>query len=279
MVKVERQSTETVLQAMEKSGQHTMFLELIRRAGAEPLLSGKGPYSTFAPTDAAFQAMPAGDLAELMKPENRESLAQLVTFHVIDTTWRAPTGEAGGSAKTMSGGRIGLARSGKEIFVDNGRVEGEAVRCSNGTLLAIDAVLNPGQEKLLALLGQHGCTVMARLVAKAGMEALLDSDFPVTIFVPSDEAFASMKSELARLERPENQAELDSFIERHLMLGPVFLDAIESNGSLRTNGGVALKLDERGDDTKLCGYRVSERDVRASNGVLHKIEGVLSKER
>ena len=112
-------------------------------AGLAETLKGDGPFTVFAPTDEAFAALPAGTVENLLKPENRDQLVQILTYHVVPA--KVMSGDiAGKKAKvlTVEGDRLSVnARNG--VRVDNGKVVTADVEASNWVIHVIDTVLIP----------------------------------------------------------------------------------------------------------------------------------------
>ena len=97
----------------------------------------------FAPTDAAFAALPAGTVDNLLKPENREQLTRILTYHVVPGKVMASSVASMDSATTVQGGRLDIAASGDGVTVDGARVTATDVAASNGVIHVIDKVLIP----------------------------------------------------------------------------------------------------------------------------------------
>lgn len=115
----------------------------IKAAGLVETLKGKGPFTVFAPTNEAFAKLPAGTLDDLLKPENKDKLVSILTYHVIPG--KITSADIAGktlNAKTVQGGELAIdATSG--VKVDNATVVTPDVMASNGIIHAIDMVLMP----------------------------------------------------------------------------------------------------------------------------------------
>lgn len=106
-------------------------------------LRGEGPFTVFAPTDAAFAALPAGTLDSLLEPENRDQLVAILTYHVIPGRYPAARVAGLDQATTVQGGRVDIAASGDSVTVGGARVVAADVVASNGVIHVIDKVLVP----------------------------------------------------------------------------------------------------------------------------------------
>jgi uncharacterized surface protein with fasciclin (FAS1) repeats len=105
--------TKTIVQNAVNSADHTTLVAAVKAAGLVDALSGPGPFTVFAPVNAAFAKLPAGTVETLLKPENKAALTKVLTYHVVAGKWSAKDLEkmikkAGGTAelKTVSGGNL-----------------------------------------------------------------------------------------------------------------------------------------------------------------------------
>ena len=114
----------------------------VKAAGLVETLQGKGPFTVFAPTDAAFAKLPAGTVEELLKPENRDKLASILKYHVISGKLRAADVKTM-DAKTVQGQSVKLVVSAEGVTVDNAKVVKTDVMAENGVIHVIDTVIIP----------------------------------------------------------------------------------------------------------------------------------------
>ena len=106
-------------------------------------LSGNGPFTVFAPTNEAFAALPAGALANLLKPENKAQLVNVLTYHVVAGAVRAEDLKDGEKVKTVEGEELTVRIDGKDVFINSAKVVRADVNASNGVVHIIDSVLLP----------------------------------------------------------------------------------------------------------------------------------------
>ena len=113
-------------------------------AGLAETLSGKGPFTVFAPTDSAFGKLPAGTVEMLVKPENKEKLTSILTYHVVAGAWKSTDLKDGVQmVKTLNGKEIKITKKDGKVWVNDAMVETSDVISSNGVTHVIDAVLMP----------------------------------------------------------------------------------------------------------------------------------------
>ena len=106
-------------------------------------LKGRGPFTVFAPTDAAFAKLPAGTVENLLKPENKEKLRAILTYHVVGGKVMAADVVKLKSAKTVQGSNVSISTMGGKVKVDNANVVTTDIGASNGVIHVIDTVILP----------------------------------------------------------------------------------------------------------------------------------------
>jgi uncharacterized surface protein with fasciclin (FAS1) repeats len=114
----------------------------IKAAGLAETLSGKGPFTVFAPTNEAFAALPKGTLEKLLKPENRDALKKVLTYHVVSGDLMAKDLKSG-KVPTVEGSTVAVKIEGKTVSVNDASVVTADVDASNGVIHVIDKVLIP----------------------------------------------------------------------------------------------------------------------------------------
>jgi uncharacterized surface protein with fasciclin (FAS1) repeats len=115
----------------------------LKAAGLVDTLNGTGPFTVFAPTDEAFAKLPAGTVDDLLKPQNKEKLVAILTYHVV--AGKAMAKDVGGmpSAKTVNGKSLMLKAADGKVMVDKATVTKADIEASNGVIHVIDTVLLP----------------------------------------------------------------------------------------------------------------------------------------
>jgi uncharacterized surface protein with fasciclin (FAS1) repeats len=124
------------------AGQFTTLVAAVKAAGLVETLQGPGPFTVFAPTDEAFGSLPAGTVDTLLKPENRDKLVSVLTYHVVPGKVMASQVVGLTEAPTVQGQKIHVdAKNG--VKVDNANVIKTDIVCDNGVIHVIDAVIMP----------------------------------------------------------------------------------------------------------------------------------------
>ncbi|MDZ3824083.1 MAG: fasciclin domain-containing protein [Pseudoxanthomonas sp.] len=125
------------------AGQFNTLVAAVQAAGLVETLQGPGPFTVFAPTDAAFAALPAGTVEDLLKPENKDRLVAVLTYHVVAGKVTAEQVVGLDKATTVNGADVRIATSGEGVTVNGARVVSADVMASNGVIHVIDQVILP----------------------------------------------------------------------------------------------------------------------------------------
>lgn len=125
------------------AGSFKTLATALQAAGLVETLKGKGPYTVFAPTDAAFAKLPAGTVESLLKPENKDKLVSILTYHVVAGDVKAADVVKLKQAKTVNGASVAIKVAGGKVTVDDANVVKTDIAASNGTIHVIDSVLMP----------------------------------------------------------------------------------------------------------------------------------------
>jgi uncharacterized surface protein with fasciclin (FAS1) repeats len=125
------------------AGKFKTLAAALKAAGLIDALKGEGPFTVFAPTDEAFGKLPAGTVEDLLKPENKEKLTKILTYHVVPGKVMAADVVKLSSAKTLEGSEVNIKVEKGGVMVDNARVLKTDIAASNGVIHVIDAVILP----------------------------------------------------------------------------------------------------------------------------------------
>jgi len=131
-----------IVDTARAAGGFDTLLVAVETAGLTDTLKGEGPFTVFAPTDAAFAALPAGTVEDLLKPENRDKLTAILTYHVIPGKVMSTDLTEGQKAKTVQGSEVTITLDGG-AKVNGAAVTTADVAASNGVIHVIDQVILP----------------------------------------------------------------------------------------------------------------------------------------
>lgn len=124
------------------AGSFTTLVAAVEAAGLVDTLKGEGPFTVFAPTDEAFAALPAGTVEDLLKPENKDQLVAILTYHVVPGKVMSTDLSNGMMAATVQGGEITIMTEGG-VMVNDANVVTADIEASNGVIHVIDKVIMP----------------------------------------------------------------------------------------------------------------------------------------
>jgi uncharacterized surface protein with fasciclin (FAS1) repeats len=138
-----RAAEKDIVDTAVAAGSFKTLAAALQAAGLVETLKGTGPFTVFAPTDAAFAKLPKGTVENLLKPENRDKLRAILTYHVVAGNVMAADVVKLKSAKTVQGGEVMIDASNGKVKVDSANVVKTDIAATNGVIHVIDTVLMP----------------------------------------------------------------------------------------------------------------------------------------
>jgi uncharacterized surface protein with fasciclin (FAS1) repeats len=136
-------SKKDIVDTAVAAGDFKTLAAALQAAGLVDTLKGSGPFTVFAPTDEAFAKLPAGTVDDLLKPENKQKLVSILTYHVVAGDVMAKDVVKLSEAKTVNGKEVKIMAHGGKVMVDSANVTKTDIKCSNGVIHVIDSVLLP----------------------------------------------------------------------------------------------------------------------------------------
>ena len=141
-----KKGSQDIVDTAVAAGSFNTLVAAVQAAGLVDALKADGPITVFAPTDEAFARLPEGTVENLLKPENKDQLIAILTYHVVAGQVDAAQVTTLDSAKTLQGESIDIAVKDGKVYVDNAQVITADVAASNGVIHVIDHVILPGQK-------------------------------------------------------------------------------------------------------------------------------------
>ena len=132
-----------IVETASSAGNFNTLAAALDAAGLIDTLEGDGPFTVFAPTDAAFEALPEGTVEMLLKPENKEKLTAILTYHVVAGKVMSSDVVGIDSATTVNGADIDVMVSGSDVMLNDAKVTAVDISASNGVIHVIDKVILP----------------------------------------------------------------------------------------------------------------------------------------
>jgi transforming growth factor-beta-induced protein len=284
------QAAADIVDTAVAAGSFTTLVAAVQAAGLVDTLKGPGPFTVFAPNDAAFAKLPAGTVDNLLKPENKQQLVDILTYHVVPGRVLAADVVNLTSAKTVNGAEVQITVSGGAVKVNDSNVIATDVLASNGVIHVIDAVLLPPAPVMpptgaaaqaaadivdTAVAAGDFKTLAAALTA-AGLVDTLKGAGPFTVFAPTDAAFAKLPAgTIDNLLKPENKKQLTDILTYHVVPGKVTAADVTKLASAKSVQGEDITITVKDGKVMVNNANVVATDVMASNGVIHVIDSVI----
>lgn len=259
------------------AGQFNTLAAALKAADLVDALKSEGPFTVFAPTDAAFAKLPKGTVETLLKPENKAQLQAILKYHVVSGAVPAKSVVGLSGATTLNGQRVDIKVADGKVMLDGAQVVKTDIAASNGIIHVIDSVILPESKNIpeVAANAKMFGTLLAAAKA-AGLVEALSGEGELTVFAPTDAAFKKLPAgTVESLLKPENKGQLAAILKYHVVAGRVYSDAAVKAGKAKTLQGqmVRIKVTDAGAKVNKAG--LVKTDIDASNGVIHVIDSVL----
>jgi uncharacterized surface protein with fasciclin (FAS1) repeats len=272
-------SDTNIVETAVAAGQFKTLAALVTKAGLADTLATGGPFTVFAPTDAAFAKVPQATLDALAA--DPDLLKSVLLYHVVPGKVTAADVVKLSSVKTLEGRSLSIKVVNGSVSIDQATVTTPDVMASNGVIHVIDSVLipkaapaAPAKNIVQTAVAAGQFKTLVSLVKKAGLAGALQGKGPFTVFAPTDAAFAKVpKATLAALAK--DKAKLKAVLLYHVAKGKVTSTKVVKLKSVKTLQGTAVGVKVAGGKVFVGGARVITPDVMSSNGVIHVINKVL----
>jgi uncharacterized surface protein with fasciclin (FAS1) repeats len=268
---------DTIVETAVDAGQFKTLTAALKAANLVDTLKGPGPFTVFAPTDEAFSKLPANTVADLLKPENRQKLADILTYHVIPGKVQAKEVIKQRGAIAVNGQRVDIRFDEEGLKVDGAKVLTTDILCDNGVIHVIDSVILPGKATIPEIAKDSGTFEILLAAAKAaGLADVLGSTGPFTVFAPTDEAFEKLpKGTVEMLLKPENKSKLVDILKYHVIPGRVYSERVLESKALKTLQGSPASVSLKDGSPRIEQAKILKTDIDATNGVIHVIDSVI----
>ncbi|MCC6242839.1 MAG: fasciclin domain-containing protein [Gemmatimonadaceae bacterium] len=174
-----RVNTPNIPQVAKTAGVFSTLLAAVNAAGLTETLMGRGPLTVFAPTDDAFKRLPAGTVESLLKPENREQLVTLLTYHVVAGRVTAAQARTVRNAETVAGRSVRISESNGDLRINDATVRIADVPASNGIIHVIDRVLMPPTTERASVRGDDAPMSVSSSTITALIDYAIDRGAPL----------------------------------------------------------------------------------------------------
>ena len=264
----------TVNDIVANSNDHTTLEIAIDTCGLAGTLSGPGPFTLFAPTDAAFNALPAGTVAALLN--DIPALTDILKHHVLGDSVASSMLTNGMIATTLLGTDVTVSITNGNVYIDNAMVTIADIVADNGVVHVIDAVLLPPVSNTIydVVLNSQDHTTLLTAIDTCGLKGTLSGPGPFTLFAPTDAAFNALPAGTVAALLNDIPALTD--ILMHHVLGDSIMSTMLSNGMMATTLlGTDVTVSITNGNVYIDNAMVTIADIIADNGVVHVIDAVL----
>ena len=273
-------SSNTIMDLVAADARFKTLAAAVNAAGLGEVLSGAGPFTVFAPTDAAFESLPEGTVEALLTEEGKTSLISILKNHVVSGRADLSSALGAGSISNLENNTLKVTFSEGSVRVNDAVLRQADVSTSNGIVHIIDSVLVPTKEgptSILETANKAGSfkTLLAA-VETAGLEDYLESGESVTIFAPTDAAFNKLPAgTVEQLLKPENRKKLETVLINHALQGSVGAGTALSQGTAETLGNQTLTFKIQEGRFQVNGITIDTVDLVCSNGIIHVVDEVI----
>jgi uncharacterized surface protein with fasciclin (FAS1) repeats len=268
--------TKDIVDTAVAAGSFKTLVTAVQAADLVDALKGEGPFTVFAPTDEAFAKFPPGVVPSLVRPENRDTLVAILTYHVAPGRLTAAMVTELDRIETLNGQRPAVRVDGGSVMIDNATVIAADIKASNGIIHVVDTVILPSKNDIVSTAAkEESFNTLTAALRAAGLVSVLKGEGPFTVFAPNDDAFAKLPAgTVESLLKPENKDKLTSVLTYHVVSGLVY-SADARPGSVETMQGSSLRVSKSGDSLLVDDARIVTTDIPATNGVIHVIDSVI----
>lgn len=265
----------TITQTAAGTADLSTLVSALTAAGLTETLNGTGPFTVFAPVNAAFTALPAGVVTNLLASGNSAILTKLLTFHVVPGRLEASQLTNGQVLTTVEGTQLTVTISGGQVRVDGALVTTPNISASNGVVHLIDGVLL-GSLDIVDQATIRGFSSLVSAVSSAGLVSALrgGGTAGLTVFAPTNAAFSAIPG-----GAPSDPAVLANVLRLHVIGSRALAGSLSNGQTLTTLQGPNLTVGISGGNVTVTGPSnsagVTATDIVAKNGVIHVINAVI----
>ena len=269
----------TVVDIIVGSEDHTILAAAVGAAGLVETLSGDGPFTVFAPTDAAFTLLPEGTVESLIA-DTTGALATILTHHVSGGSTLSTDLYDGMMITTVAGTELMVSIDSNGVYIDDAMVTVANLTADNGVVHVINAVLLPEAEVesntvVDIIVGSEDHTILAAAVGAAGLVETLSGDGPFTVFAPTDAAFALLPEGLVATLLEDPSGQLTTILTHHVFAGSALSTDLYDGMMVPTIAGGELEVTIDSTGVYIDNAMVTAANIETSNGVVHVIDAVL----
>ena len=267
----------TVVDIIVDSDNHNTLEAAVIAAELDDDLSGDGPFTVFAPTDEAFNALPEGTVATLLEDPTGD-LANILLHHVYAGSALSTDLSDGMMIQTLFGTELNVSIDGGSVMIDNAMVTVANIEADNGVVHVINAVLIPSTEPTTVvdiIVDSDNHNTLEAAVIAAELDDDLSGDGPFTVFAPTDEAFNALPEGTVATLLEDPTGDLANILLHHVYAGSALSTDLSDGMMIQTLFGTELNVSIDGGSVMIDNAMVTVANIEADNGVVHIINAVL----
>ncbi len=266
---------QTITDIVVNSEDHNTLEAAVIAAGLADDLASEGPFTVFAPTDAAFAALPEGTVETLLMDPTGE-LAEILLYHVVNGAVMSSDLSNEQMVMTLEGSEVTVTINEMGVFIDHAMVTMADIEASNGIIHVIDAVILPSEPSVVEIIvdSENHTTLEAAVIA-AELADDLSAEGPFTVFAPTDAAFAALPAGTVEALLMDPTGELAQILLYHVVEGEVLSTDLSHGQTVMTLQGSDIEISVNDDGVFINDAMVTVADIDASNGVVHVIDAVI----
>lgn len=273
-VYVSYETLPNIVEIAVEDGRFTTLVAAVEQAGLVDALTGEGPLTVFAPTDAAFSNLLVSLEITTEDLLANPDLGNILLYHVVAGALDGEAVAAETHIETLLGKDVDVQVVGEDLFINHSKVIIANIKASNGIIHVIDAVLIPPTlPNIVEIAVDDGRfqTLVSALV-ETGLDAALTNEGPFTVFAPTDDAFAALGIPADDLL---SDPELANILLYHVVDGRLAAEDVVAVERLTTLLGENVKVNVTDEGVFINDSKIIITNIKAENGIIHVIDAVL----
>jgi uncharacterized surface protein with fasciclin (FAS1) repeats len=262
----------TIIDVVRNSSVHTVLETLLDQAEFSEPLEGYGPFTLFAPTDAAISALPAELIQQLLADPSL--LEDVLTYHLVGGQALSTDLSDGQIIKTFLDRNIKITINSDGVFINNAKVIIADIKTQNGVVHVLDAVLLPKTTVVDIINNSEDHIILSSVLLLTGLDSALSEDGPFTVFAPTDQAFEAIPEAVLN-DILADETLLTSILTYHAVGGKALSTDLSDGQEFTTLNGAKVKVTINAGGVFINDAKVTVADIIADNGVVHVIDAIL----
>jgi transforming growth factor-beta-induced protein len=269
------QSQTTVVDIIVNSNVHESLEAAVIAAKLDGALSGDGPFTVFAPTDAAFAALGQATIDALFA-DAEGALAEILKYHVISGKIMAGDLSDGQIATMLEGTDAFISLFDAKAYINQAMITVTDIEADNGVVHVIDAVITQPTSIVDIVVNSPRHETLETAVIAAGLAGALSAEGTFTLFAPTDAAFAALGTETINALLADAEGALAEILKYHVVGATAFSGNLSNGDKFTTLEGSEIEVTIDNGNVFINGAQVIFADYKAPNGVVHVIDAVIT---